>query len=241
MTYELYYWDGIPGRGEFVRLALEEARADYREMGKGEAGTEAITDFLGDEAGPYAPFAPPFLKHGDIIVSHVANILDYLGGRHGLAPEGEQERLFARGLQLTLTDFVAEAHDTHHPLGVDDYYENQKTEAKRRSQAFIDSRIPKFLGYFERVLAKNPSSGGFIVGSHLTTVDLSLFHVLDGLRYAFPRATSNFEKRYPGLMALHKSVGVRPNIAAYLTSERRLDFNESDVFRHYPELDQDPA
>lgn len=241
VTYELYYWDGIPGRGEFVRLVLEEAGADYREMGKGDAGTRTIMDHLGDNAAPYSPFAPPFIKDGDLIVSHVANILDYLGPKHGLAPKGEQERIFARGLQLTLTDFVAEAHDTHHPLGIDDYYEDQKPEAKRRSQAFIENRIPKFLGYFERVIGNNPAEGGFVVGSGLTTVDLTLFHVVEGLRYAFPRATSDFGKRFPNVTALHEAVASRPNIAAYLASDRRLDFNQSDVFRHYPELDQDPA
>lgn len=241
MTYELYYWDGIPGRGEFVRLVLEEAGAAYRDMGKGSAGSKAIMDHLGDKAGPYPPFAPPFLKDGDLIVSHVANILDYLGPKHGLAPAKQQDLVFAKGLQLTLTDFVAEAHDTHHPLGIDDYYEDQKAEAKKRSKAFIENRIPKFLGYFERVISLNAAGNGFNVGDGLTTVDLSLFHVVDGLRYAFPRATSNFGKRYPRVMALHEKVGTRPNIAAYLASERRLDFNESDVFRHYPELDQDPA
>lgn len=241
MAYELYYWDGIPGRGEFVRLVLEEAGTDYREMGKGKIGTKAIMDHLGDKAGPYPPFAPPFFKDGDLIVSHVANILDYLGPKHGLAPEGEQERIFAKGLQLTLTDFVAEAHDTHHPLGIDDYYEDQKPEAKKRSLAFIENRIPKFLGYFERVIGKNPAKSGFAVGKGLTTVDLSLFHVVEGLRYAFPRATSDFKKRFPKVMALHETVGARPNISAYLASDRRLDFNESDIFRHYPELDQDPA
>lgn len=241
MTYELYYWDGIPGRGEFVRLVLEEAGAPYREMGKGKAGTKAIMEQLGDKAGPYPPLAPPFLKDGDLIVSHVANILDYLGPKHALAPKAEQQRIFAKGLQLTLTDFVAEAHDTHHPLGVDDYYEDQKDEAKKRSEAFIESRIPKFLGYFERVIGSNSAGSGFLVGDSLTTVDLSLFHVVDGLRYAFPRATSKFEQNYPNVMALHETVGSRPNIAAYLASDRRLDFNESDVFRHYPELDQDPA
>lgn len=241
MTYELYYWDGIPGRGEFVRLVLEEAAAPYREMGKGDAGTRVIMSHLGDDAGPYAPFAPPFLKDGQVIISHVANILDYLGPRHGLAPAGEQDRLFARGLQLTLTDFVTEAHDTHHPLGIDDYYEDQKPEAKKRSKAFIEHRIPKFLGYFERVIVGNPSRSGYLVGDGLTSVDLSLFHVVNGLRYAFPNATADFDDRYPKIMALRKEIGSRPNIAAYLVSSRRLDFNEADVFRHYPELDQDPA
>lgn len=241
VTYELYYWDDIPGRGEFVRLVLEETGAPYREMGKGKAGTKAIMDYLGDNSGPYPPFAPPFLKDGELIVSHVANILDYLGPKHGLAPTDEQERIFAKGLQLTLADFVAEAHDTHHPLGIDDYYEDQKAEAKKRSEAFIESRIPKFLGYFEKVIVKNPTENGFVVGDSLTTIDLSLFHVVDGLRYAFPRATSDLDKRYPKVMALHKKVGARPNIATYLASDRRLDFNESDVFRHYSELDQDPA
>lgn len=237
MTYELYYWDGIPGRGEFVRLVLEEAGAAYRDMGKGSAGSKAIMDHLGDKAGPYPPFAPPFLKDGDLIVSHVANILDYLGPKHGLAPAKQQDLVFAKGLQLTLTDFVAEAHDTHHPLGIDDYYEDQKAEAKKRSKAFIENRIPKFLGYFERILSANSTGAGFVIGNGLTYVDLSLFQVLEGLRYAFPKAMKAVEGDYPRLALLRDSVSKRPGIAAYLKSERRLPFSESGIFRHYPELD----
>ncbi len=185
------------------------------------------------------PFAPPFLRDGDRLVSHVANILAYLGPKLRLAPPVAL-RHFANGVQLTITDMVAEIHDAHHPLSAALYYEDQKPAAKTRSQAFLEQRVPKYLGYFERVLKQNPEGPTYAVGRKLTTVDLSLFQALAGLRYAFPRATGKVSALYPRLNALAESVAARPRIAAYLKSDRRLPFNESGVFRHYPELDQDP-
>ena len=237
MTYELYYWDGIQGRGEFVRLALEDAGAPYvdvtREPGRGTG--EMLRLMQGD--GTHVPFAPPFLKHGTLIVSHVANILFYLGPKLGLAPQDETTRWFANGLQLTVTDFVAEVHDTHHPIATSKYYEEQKAEAKARATEFIRNRIPKFLGYFERVLDRNPAGSGYAAGTSVTHVDLSLFQVIEGLRYAFPKAMESYQDRYAGLARLHEAVASRPGIAAYLASPRRLAFNENGIFRNYPELD----
>ncbi len=229
MAYELYYWPSIQGRGEFVRLALEEAGAPYvdvaREHGPGR-GVKALMAMLEGGAAPYAPFAPPFLRDGAIVVSHVANILAYLGPKLGLAPQDEQLRLFANGLQLTITDFVAEVHDTHHPISVELYYEDQRNEAKARTAAFLSDRLPKYLGYFERVLNDNPAGPSHAVGDGLTTVDLSLFQVWAGLGYAFPHAFAGADKRYPALAALAASVAARPNTAAYLASKRRIPFNE---------------
>ncbi|MGO7215527.1 glutathione S-transferase [Rhizobium ruizarguesonis] len=240
MTYELYYWDGIQGRGEFVRLALEEAGANYidvtRLSGRGR-GTGTMIDIMESESEPHIPFAPPFLKDGDLIIPHVANILFYLGPKLGLAPEDEGIRHVINGLQLTVTDFVAEVHDTHHPIDMSLYYEDQKPEAKARSAAFIRERIPKFLGYFERVLRQNPKGPTHLVGDALTYVDLSLFQVIEGLTYAFPKAMTNRKAAYPALLALRDAVANRPNIARYLASPRRLAFNEEGIFRHYPELD----
>jgi glutathione S-transferase len=237
MPYELYYWDGLQGRGEFVRLALEEAGADYVDVER-ENGS-AMMRILGSKTEAHIPFAPPFLKDGDLIIPHVANILLYLGPKLGLVPKDEGLRFAANGLQLTITDIVAEAHDTHHPVASALYYEDQKEAAKERSADFIKERIPKFLGYFERVLDQNPDGPKHAVGKALSYVDLSLFQLVEGLRYAFPRATKNFPKHYPALMALHDAVAKRPNIAAYVKSDRRLPFSTSGVFRHYPELDQD--
>lgn len=240
MAYELYYWDGIQGRGEFVRLALEEAGADYadvtREAGR---GTRAMMHVMNSKTEAHIPFAPPFLKDGDLIVSHVANILLYLGPKLGLTPKDEGLRYVTNGLQLTITDFVAEVHDTHHPIANSLYYEDQKDEAKARSSAFIKERIPKFLGYFERVLEQNPAGKNHVVGDALTYVDLSLFQIIEGLRYAFPKAMRGAAKDYPLLIALRDRVKARKNIAAYLASPRRLAFNEDGIFRHYPELEAD--
>ncbi|HEY3596108.1 MAG TPA: glutathione S-transferase family protein [Paraburkholderia sp.] len=243
MTYELYYWDGLQGRGEFVRLALEEAGADYIEVARGDEhdglGTGAMMAVLGSKTEPYPPFAPPFLRDGDLLIAQTANILFYLGPRLGLAPNVESLRHVANSLQLTIGDVVAEAHDTHHPLSTNLYYEEQKDAAKVRSTDFIDHRIPKFMQYFERVLKQNPAGDRYLAGDALTYVDLSMFQLIDGLHYAFPRAMKTFGKHYPRLAALHDAVLTRPNIAAYLASERRIAYNESCVFRHYPELDKD--
>ena len=242
MAYELYYWDGLQGRGEFVRLALEDAGAPYIDVTRSTkrgAGTAAMTGLLAG-AQPYPPFAPPFLKDGELIVSHVANILHYLGPRLGLLPADEGLRSTALGLQLTITDLVSEVHDTHHPIANGLYYEDQKEAAAARSAEFLDSRMPKFMGFFERVLTRNPHGPAQAVGDSVSTVDLSLFQVFAGLRYAFPRATAAFPADYPAVAALHEAIAARPNIARYLASKRRLPFNQSGIFRHYPELDREP-
>jgi len=242
MPYELYYWPSIQGRGEFVRLALEAAGAPYvdvaREKGAGR-GLKAMTSML-EGGAPQTPFAPPFLRDGDIVVSHVANILHHLGPKLGLAPKDEAGRIFAHGLQLTITDFMGEVHDTHHPISTDLYYEDQKKEAKARSTAFLQHRVPKYLGYFERVVSDNPAGSKHSVGDKLTTVDLSLFQIWAGMAYAFPHAFADAGALYPRLAALTKSVAEQKNVAAYLKSDRRIPFNESGVFRHYPELDREP-
>ena len=240
MAYELFYWPGIQGRGEFVRLALEAKGAPYvdvaRERGPGR-GVKALAAML-EGGAPQTPFAPPFLRDGAVVVSHVANILDYLGPKLGLAPKDEAGRIFARGLQLTITDFVSEVHDTHHPISTELYYEDQRKEAKARAAAFLKHRAPKYLGYFERVLAGNPAGPAHAVGRDLTAVDLSLFQVWAGLTYAFPRAFADAGKLYPAIAALAAAVAALPGVAAYLASDRRIPFNESGVFRRYPELDQ---
>ena len=243
MAYELFYWPGIQGRGEFVRLALEAARAPYvdvaRERGAGR-GVKALTAML-EGGAPQTPFAPPFLRDGDLVVSHVANILHYLGPKLGLAPKEEAGRLFAHGLQLTITDFVAEVHDTHHPISTGLYYEDQRKEAKARAGAFLRLRAPKYLDYFERVLAANPAGPAHAVGASLTAADLSLFQVWAGLGYAFPRAFADAHKLYPALAALAASVTALPSVAAYLASDRRIPFNKFGIFRRYPDLDLSPG
>jgi glutathione S-transferase len=239
MIYELYYWPSVQGRGEFVRLALEEGGAQYRdvarESGKG-AGMAAMMRLLnGRVARP--PFAPPFLKAGQLLIGQTANILQFLGARHGLAPKAPAGRLWTHQLQLTIVDFVVEIHDSHHPVAGSLYYEEQRREARRRAADFVMNRLPKFLGYFEEVLAQNASGKRYALGAHLTYVDLSLFQIVAGLNFAFPRAMARATRKYPRLLALHSRIQDRPRIAAYLASPRRIPFNNEGIFRHYPELD----
>jgi len=234
MRYELYYWPMIQGRGEYVRLALEEVGADYLDVARGKAGMGAMMKML--EAGKgLPPFAPPVLKAGKLVIGQTANILFYLGARHGLAPKTEAGRLKLNDLQLTIADFVAEIHDTHHPIGVSLYYEDQKGPAKLRTAEFWNERAPKFLGYFEKLLAV--SGGAYITGRKLTYVDLSLFQIVEGLRYAFPKRMATFECDIPALVGLRDRVAERPNIRAYLQSDRRIPFNEQGIFRRYKALD----
>jgi glutathione S-transferase len=238
MRYELYYWASIQGRGEFVRLALEEAGAPYVDVARMDGGEARMLALLEDTALACPPFAPPFLKAGTRLIGQTANILLFLGERHGLAPTSEAGRLWTHQLQLTLADLVVEVHDTHHPIAGSLYYEDQRPEAKRRAADFVRNRLPKFFRYFERVLTSNPSGPAHLVGARLSYADLSLFQVVAGLNYAFPKAMARTAKGYPNVLALHERTAARPRIAAYIASERRLPFNQQGIFRHYAELDQ---
>lgn len=239
--YELYYWPGIQGRGEYVRLALEHAGAQYVDIAlvpeKDGGGVPAMERFLqgADIARP--PFAPPFLKAGRRLIGQTANILFFLGPRLKLAPADAAGKLWTHQLQLTIADFLVEIHDTHHPIGSGLYYAQQKREAKRRSKDFLETRLPKFLDYFDRVIERNPGKGAGLVGKRFTYADLSLAQVIAGLRYAFPVATRAALRGRPRLRELHAAVFAQPRIRRYVASARRLAFNDDDIFRHYPELD----
>jgi glutathione S-transferase len=241
MMYELYYWPGIQGRGEFVRLALEYAGAKYLDVAlvpeeKG-GGVPALEEFLEGTNVERPPFAPPFLKAGRQLIGQTANILFFLGGRLDLAPRDAAGKLWTQQLQLTIADFVVEIHDTHHPISNALYYEDQKAAAKRRAKDFLATRLPKFLGYFERILERHSAGGPGMVGPRLTYADLSMAQVIAGLRYAFPAASRTALRAHPRLRALHELVFSRPKIRRYVASKRRLAFNNEDIFRRYPELD----
>ena len=234
MAYALYYWPNIQGRGEFVRLAFEAAGVAYRDVAR-EDGVAAMQRRMASGARP--PFAPPFLVDGDVVVAQVAAILHYLGPRLGLAPRDAADQLWCHQIQLTITDFVAEIHDTHHPLGSGLYYEEQKPEARRRAAGFLAERLPKYLGWLETVASRNPAGPLHLVGDALSTADLSVFQLIEGLRYAFPKAMRGRKAAYPLLFGVHDRVKARKSVAAYLASERRIAFNEDGIFRHYAALE----
>jgi glutathione S-transferase len=238
--YQLFYWPGIQGRGEFVRLALEDAGAAYddvaRQKGGKSSGLARMMAMMKGEGEKRPPFAPPFLKSGRLVIAQAANILFYLGPRLKLSPRDEASRLWLHQLQLTVTDFVKEVHDTHHPIATGLYYEDQKPEAKQYAKSFLKERVPKYLGYFEKVLTK--SGGPFVLGRKVSYVDLSLFQLIEGLRYAFPKAMKRIEPKVPKVVDVHDRVAKRKGIKAYLVSERRIAFNEDGIFRNYPELDE---
>jgi len=236
MRYELYYWPSIQGRGEFIRLALEEAGADYVDVARqGKRGMAKMMKLLDGKGVAHPPYAPPFLKSGKLVVAQTAEILFFLGPRLKLAPRDEAGRLWAHQLQLTISDLVDEIHDTHHPVSSWLYFEEQRPAARRRTKDFWRYRVPKYLGYFERVLKKN--GGTFILTRRLSYVDLSLFQIVEGLRYAFPKRMQRFERKIPGLVALHDRIARRPRIAAYLASPRRIPFSQWGIYRYFKELD----
>ncbi|HET6493195.1 MAG TPA: glutathione S-transferase [Burkholderiales bacterium] len=241
MRYELYYWPEIQGRGEFVRLALEATAARYVDIARmpqrSGTGVSALLRIIEDRAIGRPPFAPPVLKAGKQIIAQTANILLFLGQRLDLAPKSEAGRVWAHQLQLTISDLVTEVHDCHHPIGSGLYYEEQKREAKRRAADFRAERLPKFLDYFETVMKRNASSRHCMIGSRLSYIDLSMFQLIAGLNYAFPRTMARLKSRWPRLTALHHDVAALPRVAGYLASPRRLPFNTQGIFRHYPELD----
>jgi glutathione S-transferase len=239
--YELYYWPTIQGRGEFIRLAFEEAGVPYVDVGRLSeeegGGEDAIERVLEEKRRGPRPFALPALMVGDFVLSQTAAILDWLAPRLGLAPAGDESRSWALELQLTIADIVTEVHDSHHPIASGLYYEDQRDEARRRSEDVLDSRLPKFLDHFEAALSENPAGNDYLIGARLSYVDLSLFQLLSGLDYAFPKAMKRLDRRIPLSRALQRRVAARPRIAAYLASPRRIPFNQMGIFRHYPELD----
>jgi glutathione S-transferase len=235
--YELFYWPEIQGRGEFVRLVLEDASASYVDVGRlpveQGGGAENLMAALAGELAPYA-FALPVLRVGSLVVAQSQLITRFLGERLGLAPKSDADRLAAATVALTIADLVTETHDTHHPISVDSYYEQQRSAAHQRSRAFRAHRIPKFLRYLERILECN---GDYLVGNAVSYVDLAAFQVVEGLRFAFPHTLAMLDPVLPRLIDLPDRIAARPRIAAYLASERRLPFSNDDVFRRYPELD----
>ncbi|KAH7124233.1 glutathione transferase [Dactylonectria macrodidyma] len=249
VPYDLIYWPTVPGRGEAVRLMLEEAGASYTDTAVEENCIELVMaqtskTNTGDASNP-PPFAPPILKHGNLLIHQLPNILQYLSTRLGLAPTYDDENngiFHVNQLALTALDGLSnEAHDVHHPISVDFYYEDQKEAAKKRAENYIDSRLPKFIGYFERVLKGEASGEGpWLYGGALSYADLVLFQCIDGLKFAFPKALAKMEesKEYEGVFKLYGAVKERPRIKEYLASDRRLKYGNG-LWRHYPELDSE--
>jgi glutathione S-transferase len=234
MTCELFYWPSIQGRGEFVRLVLEDRGAEYVDVARTPGGMAKLLAALHDGIEGVRPLAPPILRDGKVVIAQSANICRYLGEALRLAPSSERGRWAASSIALTIADLVAEVHETHHPTRVDWTYEDQRPAALARAEAFRTLRVPKFLGWLEAVLKGN---GKVLVGRSVSYADLAAFQVTAGLDYAFPRTMKRQAKHIPLLRALHDRIASRPRIAAYLASPRRLPFNESGIFRRYPELD----
>ncbi|HMJ13827.1 MAG TPA: glutathione S-transferase [Polyangiaceae bacterium] len=238
--YELYYWPMIQGRGEFVRLVLEDADQAYVDVARlpenEGGGMPALRRALSE--APLA-FAPPILKYDGTWISQTTNICAFLAARHGRMPAGEGAERLASHLAATVYDFATEIHNVHHPLGSSLYYEDQKAEALRAAAAFLGHRLAKFLGFFERCIEQNAAAEPWLLGNALSYPDLWLFQIVEGLCYAFPKAMAARLPTHAKIARAREAVRTRPRLAAYLASERRIAFNEHGLFRHYPELDVD--
>ncbi|EUC40760.1 hypothetical protein COCMIDRAFT_9410 [Bipolaris oryzae ATCC 44560] len=247
--YELLYWPGIPGRGEFIRLAFEAAGVSYKDPANEPdgPGAKVVASLTSGADGNPPVFAPPALKvpgegkdGAPLLIYQTPAILSYLGDRLGLAGEDEVDKMTALSHTLTALDLNNETHDTHHPVAVAQYYEDQKDEALKKATDFRENRIPKFFSFFERVLKANEAQGEgkFLVGSKLTYADTTLWHVLSGLKFAYPNELKVREKDYPLLFgSFYESVAQAKGVKEYLESDRRLPFSMG-IFRHYPELDR---
>lgn len=233
MSYQLWYWPSIPGRGEFVRLALEAAEIEYEDMAR-EHGAEALIEDLQSRQG-IRPFAPPYLVDGELCIGQTAHILAFLADRHDFGAGELETDLQLIQLQLDITDIVAEVHNVHHPVAAALYYQDQMDPAYEAAQHFRDERIPKYLDHFETALEEN--GGPCMLGDRWTHVDTSLFQLLEGLDYMFPNRMRELD--YPRLELCRQAVMEIEGIEQYLASDRRLPFNEDGIFRHYPELDSD--
>ncbi|BGP38013.1 hypothetical protein JCM10449v2_001940 [Rhodotorula kratochvilovae] len=236
--YTLVYHAGIPGRGEFARLFFEATGTPYEDTAL-TAGQDGIKPYMGgsfegSDTNPL-PFAPPILKHGSTVISQTPNILLYLA-THIASPidldaggeEGEPASKKAKASPLG-------THDSHHPISVSSYYEDQKDEAIKRAADFRKNRVPKFFKHFEDNLHR--SSSGYLLNSGPSHADLCLFQVYDGLLFAFPKLLAKIGPEYAKLRALYERVRDAPRIKAYLASERRQEYSMG-VFRHYEELDE---
>ena len=231
MTLQLWYWPDIPGRGEFIRVALEAAEVEYADMAR-EKGAEALLEDMASRSG-IAPLAPPYIIDGDLCLGQTAHILAVLADRYGFGAGELATDLQLIQLQLDVSDIVAEVHAVHHPISGALYYRDQMDAAYEAAQHFRETRIPKYLDHFEQALAVN--CGPCVLGDHWTHVDTSLFQLLEGLDYMFPSRMAELD--YPRLALCREAVMEIDGIDAYLGSERRLAFNEDGLFRHYPELD----
>jgi len=233
MSYQLWYWPSIPGRGEFVRLALEAAEIEYEDMAREQGAEALIADLQG--RGGIRPFAPPYLVDGELCIGQTAHILAFLADRHDFGAGELEVDLQLIQLQLDITDIVAEVHNVHHPVAAALYYQDQIDAAYEAAQHFRDQRLPKYLDHFEAALEEN--GGPCVLGDRWTHVDTSLFQLMEGLDYMFPNRMRELD--YPRLELCRQAMMEIAGVEQYLASDRRLSFNEDGIFRFYPELDSE--
>ncbi|GAA6016890.1 hypothetical protein JCM11491_006903 [Sporobolomyces phaffii] len=256
--FELIYHAAIPGRGEFIRLFFEATATPYKDSALIQ-GQSAILPYLngsfpGHDANPL-PFAPPILRHGDVVISQTSNILLYLATHLespiDLSPSSssldtapatatvqDTSIYHVQSLALTILDLNNETHDTHHPVSVSSYYEDQKEPALLKARDFRQNRVPKFFKYFEALLEREAERGGWLVrGGVPSYADLCLFQVVDGLKFAFPNLLSKLLPLHPRIRDHHERVKSAKRIKEYLDSDRRQEYSMG-VFRYYEELDE---
>lgn len=219
--FKLFYWPGMLGRGEFMRLLFHETQTPYEEVFKDKSFEEAKQ--MGYGRGK-KHFAFPVIEHGDIVLSQTPVICRYLGKKldHGrLYPKTEKDRLQAEVLMAGVVDVVEEGCRAWHPIDYNATYDSQKEQAKPFIEYYKKKRLPRWLDFFETTLKDNYSENGELVfvGKQISWVDLCIFHFVDGNMLECPELFN--DKQNIHLKKFHQAIRDRPNIKTWYYSDAR--------------------
>nr|ACM44934.1 sigma-class glutathione S-transferase [Laternula elliptica] len=215
----LYYWPGFKGRAEFVRLVFEEAGIPYLESNQGVADS-----IIKGEIGGYPVMMPPVVAKGDFRLGQTQMICQYLAGKYGLAPKGEEDKIHAEQVCASMYDYLTEGYGAFHGAKPGVKYADQKEEAQRYIDRVVQQRLPRYLKHFETVLAANTAGTGFLFGDSISHADLALFHIMNATEFQFPEVYKSAD--YIPLLKAHRDrIASRPNIVAYTQSERCKPFS----------------
>ena len=181
-------WDGVPGRAECIRLLFEYTGTPYEELKDNSTLMTRIVDpeIVGIPPNLWPPVLElpngKWLGQTGVIMNYLSPKLGLAGYAKDDTDLDEDEKVFlsAKTSQLVFTalDLLVEvsavdsrrpvhglcimscsqAHNVHHPVSTNLYYEDQKAEALRAAEQFRASRLPKYMQHFQSVLETNPAN-----------------------------------------------------------------------------------